>query len=76
MCAIAGIISLTAGKDTQKQMLKTMSRRGPDASGVWQQETFTLLHSRLAIIDPQRGKQPMELSYGGEHYILVYNGEL
>ena len=76
MCAIAGIISLTAGKDTQKQMLKTMSRRGPDASGVWQQETVTLLHSRLAIIDPQRGKQPMELSYGGEHYILVYNGEL
>ena len=76
MCAIAGIISLTAGKDTQKQMLETMSRRGPDASGVWQQEEVTLLHSRLAIIDPQRGKQPMELSFGGEDYILVYNGEL
>jgi len=57
-------------------MLKTMQRRGPDASGIWKQGDTTLLHSRLAIIDPAGGKQPMELSFAGEHYILVYNGEL
>ena len=76
MCAIAGIISLAAKKDTIDQMLKTMARRGPDASGVWQCEDAALLHSRLAIIDPEGGKQPMELSFEGARYVLVYNGEL
>lgn len=57
-------------------MLKTMERRGPDAAGAWQSEYGTLLHRRLAIIDPDGGKQPMELLADGEHYILVYNGEL
>ena len=76
MCAIAGLISLMLNDDTKTRMLKTMARRGPDASGVWQKEDTALLHSRLAIIDPEGGQQPMELSFGGEHYILVYNGEL
>ena len=76
MCAIAGILSLEAKQETLDQMLKTMARRGPDASGIWQGEHCSLLHSRLAIIDPKGGAQPMELSYGGEHYVLVYNGEL
>lgn len=76
MCAIAGVISLTVGDETCRKMLKTMERRGPDASGVWRQEDITLLHSRLAIIDPEGGKQPMELCLAGEHYVLVYNGEL
>ena len=76
MCAIAGILSLEAKQETLDQMLKTMARRGPDASGIWQGEHCSLLHSRLAIIDPKGGAQPMELSYRGEHYVLVYNGEL
>ena len=76
MCAIAGILSLEAKQDTLEQMLKTMSRRGPDARGVWQDDTDAFLHSRLAIIDPEGGSQPMHLDYEGEHYVLVYNGEL
>lgn len=76
MCAIAGLISLTVDADTCKHMLKTMVRRGPDASGMWQDPFAALLHSRLAIIDPEGGKQPMELSFGAERYVLVYNGEL
>ena len=76
MCAIAGAISLALDRDTQTHMLETMTRRGPDASGVWQYEDITLLHSRLAIIDPEGGRQPMELILNDEHYILVYNGEL
>ena len=76
MCAIAGMISLASCEDTNAKMLKTMARRGSDASGVYQRGDATLLHSRLAIIDPAGGMQPMELSFDGEHYILVYNGEL
>lgn len=76
MCAIAGTVSMAISEVTYQRMLKTMERRGPDASGVWQHEDVALLHSRLAIIDPEGGKQPMELSFGGEHYVLVYNGEL
>ena len=76
MCAIAGILSLEAKQETLDRMLKSMARRGPDAAGIWQKENCCLLHSRLAIIDPAGGAQPMELHYGGEHYVLVYNGEL
>ena len=76
MCAIAGIIGLEADEIIEKRMLKTMARRGPDAEGVHQEGPCTLLHARLAIIDPEGGKQPMELEYAGESYVLVYNGEL
>ena len=76
MCAIAGLISLEAEQHTLEAMLKTMASRGPDGAGSYQDTVCTLLHSRLAIIDPAGGKQPMELYFGGEHYILVYNGEL
>ena len=76
MCAIAGTVSMAISEDTYGRMLKSMERRGPDASGIWQHEDTALLHSRLAIIDPEGGKQPMELSFEGEYYVLVYNGEL
>ena len=76
MCAIAGIIGLEANENIVSQMLKTMTRRGPDASGTKLEGPCALLHARLAIIDPDGGKQPMELEFGGEKYTLVYNGEL
>ena len=76
MCAIAGMIGLEAKESTLDTMLKTMERRGPDSSGICSQDGCVLLHSRLAIIDPVGGRQPMELGFEGEHYILVYNGEL
>lgn len=76
MCAIAGLIGIKITPEVIKRMLKTMERRGPDDRGVYQNRKCTLLHSRLAIIDPERGKQPMELDWEGERYILVYNGEL
>ena len=53
-----------------------MARRGPDGQGTAGGRDWTLLHSRLAIIDPERGAQPMELYWAGERYTLVYNGEL
>lgn len=76
MCAIAGIIGLGAEDTIMEKMLRTMKRRGPDGSGSCTGPGFSLMHTRLAIIDPQGGAQPMELSWGGEYYRLVYNGEL
>ncbi|MBR3972617.1 MAG: asparagine synthase (glutamine-hydrolyzing) [Oscillospiraceae bacterium] len=76
MCAIAGMIGLQTEEATIQKMLKSMERRGPDGKGVYGIEDTTLLHTRLAIIDPMGGAQPMKLSWAGERYILVYNGEL
>jgi len=76
MCGISGMISLEASDNTVQKMLATMSRRGPDSQGIYRKEPALLLHARLAIIDPQRGRQPMELSCAGEHYVMVYNGEI
>lgn len=53
-----------------------MRRRGPDQSGIAQLAGAALLHTRLAVIDPEGGKQPMELYHHGIHYTIVYNGEL
>ena len=76
MCGIAGMIGLEAADAVKSIMLRTMERRGPDANGVFQQEDICLLHARLAIIDPERGSQPMLYDHNGERYVLVYNGEL
>ena len=76
MCAIAGIIGLKTDESIRKSMLDTMRRRGPDAQGTYFHQDATLLHARLAIIDLEGGRQPMELDWAEEHYVLVYNGEL
>lgn len=76
MCAISGIMGTKADENTILAMLSTMHRRGPDGSGVFRDGDVTLLHSRLAIIDPAGGKQPMTHSQAGETYTIVYNGEL
>ena len=76
MCAIAGILGLPVDKTILDTMLQTMLRRGPDGNGRYLGEDCALLHSRLAIIDPAGGSQPMALLWGTERYVLVYNGEL
>ena len=76
MCAIAGMISLPNSVDLRLHMLSTMKRRGPDGTGWFSEGQCTLLHSRLAIIDIARGKQPMQLFYEGQWYTITYNGEL
>lgn len=76
MCAISGMIHLPCVEETKAKMLASMHRRGPDSNGCYQDNEATLLHARLAVIDIDGGKQPMAFSFGGETYILVYNGEL
>ena len=76
MCAIAGIFEIKHEKQAVKRMLDTMARRGPDAQGTYEGGDTTLIHTRLAVIDPERGRQPMTLEWKGERYTIVYNGEL
>lgn len=76
MCAIAGILNLEASEQAVARLRGTMLRRGPDGSGVYRDRDVTLLHTRLSVIDPVGGKQPMTLEWEGERYVLVYNGEL
>ena len=76
MCAIAGILALPFDDTIVKKMQLTMMRRGPDGSGVFRTPSCCLLHTRLAIIDPAGGTQPMGLNWGGEAFTITYNGEL
>ena len=76
MCGISGMIGLETCDTALRKMLATMSRRGPDGQGTYRKGEAVLLHSRLSIIDPDGGRQPMELSFAGEHYVIVYNGEV
>lgn len=76
MCAISGLIGLDYDKKICENMLATMRRRGPDGNGIYDDADCALLHTRLAIIDPAGGKQPMRLEWGEESLILTYNGEL
>ncbi len=76
MCAIAGILGLPFDAKILDAMLSTMLHRGPDGTGSFMERECCLLHSRLAIIDPAGGAQPMALSWAGEEYVITYNGEL
>ena len=79
MCGIAGAIDFNERPKVEEclsGMLATMRRRGPDAAGIDISDAGILFHSRLIVIDPVNGGQPMKLRRGGEVYTIVYNGEL
>ena len=76
MCAIAGLIELKRSPAVLERMIGTMLRRGPDDAGFWESGPCCLLHTRLAVMDPAGGHQPMLLDWAGEQYTVVYNGEL
>ncbi len=76
MCSIAGEINfndnLLISDNKYCEVQKSLKRRGPDEDGIYCDESAALLHTRLAVIDIENGKQPMR----EKHYIVVYNGEL
>lgn len=80
MCGIAGLVNfyknITNEKDNLKEMVNTLSFRGPDASGYYYSNNVLLGHRRLIVVDPEGGKQPMTKSLGKYKYTIVYNGEL
>ncbi len=80
MCGIAGVIAfkeeLYAQAASFERMQEEIGRRGPDQRGMLLTEHAALLHTRLSVIDPQKGRQPMQYSDAQETYTIVYNGEL
>ena len=77
MCGIAGIIyspEIDKRRIVVENMLKSISYRGPDQSGIYHSKKATLGHVRLSILDIEGGKQPLCDSSG--RYWIVYNGEI
>lgn len=79
MCGIAGFYQtdfdyrMDAGFGLRLlKMRDSMLRRGPNDNGIFLSAHCGLAHTRLAVIDPLRGGQPM----GRDHCTIVYNGEL
>lgn len=76
MCSICGEIDFSGNITSCKEMNKTMVHRGPDSSGVFEDKFASLGHNRLAVMDPENGKQPLSVVYGNKKYTIVYNGEI
>lgn len=80
MCGIAGAVSYTCPIEKDEnaflKMQKVLTPRGPDATGVYRADHVMLVHTRLAVIDIENGKQPMCEATRDNLYTIVYNGEL
>ena len=82
MCGICGFCdfernnSTLVWREAGHRMGEQLNHRGPDDKGLWQGQDCVLVHRRLAVMDPQRGRQPMCKTVDGADYVLVYNGEL
>lgn len=80
MCGIGGFADFNTrikyNKETAERMSTTLSRRGPDQVGLWQDDYVTLLHRRLSVVDLDNGLQPMARNIGDREFIITYNGEL
>lgn len=81
MCGIAGEINLQQNFTEQRlpvwqAMQAALTNRGPDQQGLWWDAHAGLVHRRLAVVDIEGGRQPMQLDWQGQQLTLVYNGEL
>ncbi|MBX3199668.1 MAG: asparagine synthase (glutamine-hydrolyzing) [Labilithrix sp.] len=84
MCGVAGIVHLPSASarpdaarpttEALRAMAAALRHRGPDGDGVLVDGDAGLAHTRLAIIDPAGGAQPMQLPE--RRLSLVFNGEV
>jgi len=78
MCGIVCAFDLKKPSEDLRPQLLTMSKclrhRGPDWSGIYDDEKTIMAHERLAIVDPTSGKQP--LFSEDKKLILAANGEI
>lgn len=78
MCGIVAIFNIRqqTAELRQKalQMSKKIRHRGPDWSGIYCGGSAILAHERLAIVDPESGRQPL-MSPDGK-VALAVNGEI
>jgi asparagine synthase (glutamine-hydrolysing) len=77
MCGIGGIYGMPKSwRETKLDKLTSkLTHRGPDARGVFHDESISLGHTRLKIIDlSNAANQPMESP--DKRFVLVFNGEI
>jgi asparagine synthase (glutamine-hydrolysing) len=76
MCGFVGFVSKTkAKKKVIKDMMETISHRGPDSDGLYSDSNVTLGFRRLSIIDlSDLGSQPMYNE--DKSLVIVFNGEI
>ena len=78
MCGIVSIFNIKQQTPMLRQKALQMSgrirHRGPDWSGIYCGGTAILAHERLAIVDPESGKQPLFTS--DKKQVLAVNGEI
>ena len=78
MCGIIGVFELKSDPAELRgqvlEMSKKLRHRGPDWSGIHCEGKVILAHERLAIVDPQSGRQPL---YSPDSTLaLAVNGEI
>jgi len=77
MCGIGGIIDYNSKENSRgniESMLRSISYRGPDESGIYHSPTAAIGNVRLSIIDIEGGQQPLS-DHSGRFWI-VFNGEI
>ena len=78
MCGIVSIFNIRQQTPALRQKALQMSgkirHRGPDWSGIYCGGTAILAHERLAIVDPESGRQP--LYRPDRKPVLAVNGEI
>ena len=80
MCGIVGLHALPGDDGAVPRIISEMNasqvHRGPDGQGIFVDEGnhLALAMRRLAIIDVDGGRQPMQA--GGGRFTLVFNGEI
>jgi asparagine synthase (glutamine-hydrolysing) len=78
MCGIAGVLYADPERAPASEVLEAMGQaighRGPDGVGFWRERGVGLVHRRLAIIDLEGGRQPLENEDGSVQ--VIFNGEI
>jgi asparagine synthase (glutamine-hydrolysing) len=75
VCGIAAVLNPEgASRDPGPAMAAALRHRGPDGEGTVRMGPALLVHTRLAIIDPAGGQQPLRSEDGA--CAVVVNGEI
>jgi asparagine synthase (glutamine-hydrolysing) len=76
MCGIAGFVQVTPGADPAivRRMTKSITHRGPDSSGHFEDPHVAMGMRRLSIVDLAGGDQPIPNEDASRW--IIYNGEI
>ena len=74
MCGICGQVSFTTDLSKYESQFYNMQNklysRGPDRHGEFFSQNAVLMHRRLAVVDIEKGNQPMTYAVDGAVFTL------